>query len=174
MIEEWKPVIGYEGLYEVSNTGNVRSIYREGVYESRWGKVKMKFPGKMLTINKTKKGYCYVGLSKDSVQTKHLVHRIVMFAFVGVNDRQVNHIDGVKTNNNITNLEYCTQSENLIHASRVLGTRRGKSVGSKFDEIDIVNIRSDRRKLREIAKDYGVTLQAIHLIKKRKNFAWVK
>lgn len=169
--ERWLPVVGYEGLYEVSDHGRIRSLYREGEYMARWGIAKMRFPAKELSVCKTPTGYCYVGMSKDGVARKDLLHRIVMRAFEGESDLQVNHKDGVKENNNLSNLEYCTSAENLRHCREVLGKRRGSWVGnSKFIESDIPIIRADTRPIKEIAKQYGVTYQAIHHIKSRKNW----
>ena len=173
-MEEWRDVVGYEGLYEVSNEGRVRSRFREGEYAARWGIAKMRFPAKERKISKTPAGYCYVSLSKNGIQSKHLVHRLVMEAFAGRSDRQVNHLDGVKGNNKVSNLEYCTSAENLRHCINVLGKKRGSSAGgAKLTETDIPKIRSDSRKLREIAQDYGVTLQAIYLVKARKNWGHI-
>ena len=135
---------------------------------------RMRFPAKDMRIAKTKAGYCYASFSKDSTQKKLLIHRVVMATFVGVSHLQVNHKDGVKSNNCVSNLEYCTSSENLLHAARILGTRRGSAMPSKLKEADIPNIREDKRKLREIAEEYGVTLQAIYLVKKRINWGHVK
>lgn len=171
--ELWVSIPGYEGLYEVSNLGFVRSLYREGEFLARWGVAKMRFPAKTMKISKTKAGYCYVGLSKHSVGVKHLIHRLVMLSFVGYSDKQVNHKDGNKSNNSLENLEYCTSSENLLHASRVLGTRRGNRMSSKIKETDVIKIRNDKRLLREIACEYGVTPQAIWLVKNKKNFGWI-
>jgi Zn-dependent peptidase ImmA (M78 family) len=98
-----------------------------------------------------------------------------MHAFVGDSmGLQVNHKDGNKDNNALVNLEYCTSSENLLHASRVLGTRRGEALGiGKIKESDIKPIREDKRILREIAAEYGVSLQAIHHIKRKRSWGWV-
>lgn len=173
-VEAWKQIPGYEGKYEVSDLGNVRSTYREQEFDGRWGKVKMRFQAKTLKISRTPAGYCYLSLSKDSVQQKHLLHRLVMLAFVGPSELQVNHKDGQKENNALENLEYATSSENLKHCIHVLGKKRGEGAGgAKLTTEDVLKIREDNRMLREIAADYGVTLQAIHLVKARKNWAHV-
>lgn len=172
--ETWKAVIGYEGKYEVSNRGNVRALYREQEFSSRWGLAKMRFPAKLLILSTGKFGYKYVSLSKNSASKKHLVHRLVMAAFFGVSQMQVNHKDGLKENNNLENLEYCAPTENLNHCISVLGKRRGaRAGGAKLTEKDISKIREDARLLRVIAAEYGVTAQAICLIKKRRNWAHV-
>lgn len=171
MVEEWKSVIGYEGLYEVSNFGRVRALYREGEYKARWGIAKMSFPAKILKICIGANGYNYLKLSKNSKHKHKLVHRLVMESFCGTSDLQVNHKDGNKSNNNLSNLEYCTDKENKLHSTRVLGKKVGENnKRSKLKQCDIENIRADNRILREIAADYGVTLQAIHHVKSGKNW----
>jgi hypothetical protein len=68
MHETWKAVVGYESKYEVSDCGSIRSKYREQDFKARWGVAKMRFPAKTLLQSKTKAGYKYVSLSKDSVK----------------------------------------------------------------------------------------------------------
>ena len=108
--EIWRDIPGYEGYYQASNLGNIKSLPRA----TSTGKTLKQH------IN-ARNGYCYVSLSKGGeIKTKR-VHILVANAFLGVNDKslQVNHIDGVKTNNNVSNLEYCTSSENMKHAYRM-------------------------------------------------------
>ena len=108
--EKWLDVVGYEGLYQVSNFGRVKSLPRETT------------SGRVLKphINK-RNGYVYITLSRENKQEEKRVHILVANAFIGANQEglQVNHKDGNKTNNNVTNLEYCTQSENMKHAYAV-------------------------------------------------------
>lgn len=109
MQEIWKPVKDFEGLYEVSNMGNVRSLnYR------CTGEIKILKPGK------DKRGYLKVNLYKSSKYSSKRVHRLVATAFIPNldNKTQVNHIDGNKQNNTVSNLEWCTNSENMQHAWR--------------------------------------------------------
>ena len=96
-MEEWKDIKGYE-VYQVSNMGNVR---REG---------------RLLKGRPTKNGYLVVALCVNSKYKNHYVHRLVASAFLNKVGRVVNHLDGVKTNNNISNLEWTTYSKNTIHA----------------------------------------------------------
>ena len=102
MQEIWKDIIGYEGLYQISNYGNVKSIKRD----------------KILKPQVNGRGYLSVGLSKNGKHKTFRLNRLVMITFVGYEEGkdQVNHIDGDKTNNRLDNLEWCTQSENMIHA----------------------------------------------------------
>lgn len=115
--EQWAPVVGYEGLYEVSNLGRVKSLAR---VVSR--------PGERgdLSINEiirtghiTPKGYVRVQLSKNGKPRNHMVHVLVAEAWIGSPPsprHEVNHKSGDKTNNREKNLEWVTPSENQVHA----------------------------------------------------------
>lgn len=174
--EQWRDVVGYEGYYEVSDRGRVRSAYRTGVYAGRWRPCVMNFPAKEMRLSATPTGYLYVALKWPNEKSrKHLVHRLVMAAFSEQDGSQlqVNHKDGVKANNQLENLEYCTALQNVLHCINVLGKKRGESKASKIPESAISSIRADTRSLKTIAADYGVTLQAIWMVKKRRNWSHV-
>lgn len=117
MLEIWKDIIGYEGYYQVSNLGNVRSVDRI-IYISN-------IPRKRKSIALKPKisgvGYYQVCLQKESIRFYPLVHRLVAQSFLGLNEskKYVNHINGVKTDNRLQNLEWVTQSENQVHAYRI-------------------------------------------------------
>lgn len=106
MEEIWKDAVGYEGRYQVSNYGNVKSLnYRSSTNKAQIMKTRI-----------TKSGYVTVMLGKERNQPS--VHVLVAKAFIPNPDNLpcVNHIDGNKTNNCVTNLEWVSQSENRIHA----------------------------------------------------------
>lgn len=108
MNEIWKDIKWYEGLYKVSNMGNVMSL--------KWGKeriLKKRIEGR---------GYFWVVLCLEWVQKSLKVHRLVSQAFIWnpQNKPQVNHINWIKTDNRLENLEWCTNSENQLHSYNVL------------------------------------------------------
>ena len=114
MIEEiWKPVVGYEGLYEVSSYGRVRSLDR---YDSRNRFLK----GRILRLNDDGKGYLRVQLSSNGKAKMYSVHRLVAIAFLPNPDNlpEVNHRDEDKINNSVENLEWCDGKYNVNYGTR--------------------------------------------------------
>jgi len=116
-METWKPIAGYENLYEVSDFGNVRSLDRRIPAKIKHVTSRV-IKGCVLVKNKKKTGYFTVDLCKDSTVKTTNVHRIVAETFIPkvAGKRYVNHKDGNKENNNVSNLEWVTSSENRLHA----------------------------------------------------------
>lgn len=112
----WQPIKGYEGYYEISNYGDVRSVTR---VVSRGGPTgDLVKPGKFRRAHVTPKGYLRLALVRDGSQRNHLVHRLVADAFIPNPDNkpEVNHRNGDKRDNRASNLEWATTSENQVHA----------------------------------------------------------
>lgn len=117
MINEiWKDVVGYEGIYEVSNDGNVRTHQNKTTYTERHGVRKWK--QRTLKQKVSKDGNHRVSLWNSGKEKTWLVHRLVAFAFIKKVDGKdyVNHIDGSRLNNAAENLEWCNHKENNNHA----------------------------------------------------------
>lgn len=116
MKELYKDIPGYEGFYQVSNLGSIRSISR--LVNSKEGQRKYRKEGRVLKQHKTPSGYLRVELSTNGKAKKHPAHRLVAITFIpNPEDKpQVNHKDGIKTNNMVDNLEWATPSEQMQHA----------------------------------------------------------
>lgn len=170
-MEIWKPVKGFEKYYEVSNEGRVRSKDR-----IRSNGIPIK--GKVLKPNVLKDGYAQATLVVNGKPYWKKIHRLVAEAFIEnpENKPQVNHKNGIRNDNRIENLEWCTVSENHRHAFDVLGKKAAKywlgkaSVNRKLSEFQIEEIKKDTRSQIVIAKDYGVCQQTISNIKTGKYY----
>lgn len=115
--ENWKDIDGYNGLYQISNYGRVKSLFKEIKYAT--GPVhSYNETIRKIVINK-KNGYCYIGLTVNGKQTHHRVHRLVASAFIPnmLNLPQVNHIDYNKENNSFDNLEWVDGFRQQQHAA---------------------------------------------------------
>ena len=112
--ETWKPVKGYENLYEVSDLGNVRSVTHYVTVQRGKQTFVRKTKGQRIIPQKNIHGYMQVTLCKDGKRITHSVHRIVIEAFIeNINNSPcINHKDEDKTNNALNNLEWCTYSYN--------------------------------------------------------------
>lgn len=119
MSEKWKPIRGYEGFYEVSNKGQVRSLDRV-TFTKRGKGFYTKRKGKLLAQNKDKDGYQKVILSKDNMSKTPFVHRLVATAFIENPNKYpvINHKNEIKDDNHVRNLEWCTVAYNNIHGDR--------------------------------------------------------
>lgn len=111
MKEIWKDIKGYEGLYQVSNFGNVKSI----VYKNQWGTFKRDH---VLSQLEVEGGYLQVHLYKNRRGVQRAVHRLVAEAFCEKKDEEheVNHIDYNRKNNLFSNLEWCSHTDNVRHS----------------------------------------------------------
>ena len=169
--EEWRPVVGYEALYEVSSLGRVRSIDRECL--GRDGRCEL-HRGKMLKPQPMKNGYLDVYLCSGARRTHRTVHRLVAEAFIGPKPKglEIRHKDGNRSNNSAENLEYGTRSENLRDCYSY-GGRKGNGKLFREDVIDIKRRLSNDEPCRSIAKDYGVHNAAIYHIRNGTTFAYI-
>lgn len=160
----WKPVVGFEDKYEISSEGNIRSLCsNKDPY----------FIRKLSLNNKTEYLQCTLKVSGKGTSGK--IHRMVAQAFIPnpLNLPCVNHINGIKTDNRVENLEWVTYKENTHHAMDlgIMNTRRGEQSSKKFTELDILNIRilydSGEFSFSKIAKIYHVSAPTIRCICKR-------
>lgn len=156
--EIWKPVTGFADRYQVSNLGNIKSL------RGNW---KQKTQSKLLIPHRTKQGYCIVQLCRAGTKIYAKVHRLVAAAFIGdSNGLCVNHINGIKDDNRVCNLEYVTPAENSAHAAlNGLSTKGERNSHSKLRADDVLEIRRRFRKgnisQTALAKEYHITSQMV-------------
>lgn len=118
----WKTLSWINPAYEVSECGHIRST--------------MRGEPKLLKPTPDKDGYLRISLQADGKERNFAVHRLVLQAFTGVSGKQVNHKDGIKCNNTLANLEWCTGSENVAHSFRVLNRAHPRPNLGKFGALN--------------------------------------
>jgi len=176
MIEKWRDIKGYENYYQVSNIGNVRSLDRTVPHPVMGFK-----KGKPCKQHPNHNGYMRVGLHKLGNREQEFVHKLVGQAFVSnPNSKpQINHIDGDKLNNNVENIEWCTNKENCIHASN-LGLRnpvRGiEHHNAKMNPEKVKDLRKKRDEgwsYKQLCDLFGITKGVVGQIYHKRTWAYV-
>ena len=153
MEEIWKDIKGYEELYQISNFGRIKSFYKKG---------------KILKTSYQYMKYGYIrekiDLSKNGKKKSLKVHRLVAEAFIPnpENKPQINHIDGNPLNNNVFNLEWCTNQENIIHSYKCLRTK-------KYDESKIIKQYKNNVPPKKIIEENNITKTIYRNVLKRNN-----
>ena len=165
--EIWKDIKGYEGLYQVSNFGGIRSLKRKNGYGSRRKTHLKKF-------KITRYGRAEVGLSKNGKLKTYFVHRLVAKAFIPnpFDKPCINHKDGNPLNNNVNNLEWVTYKENDLHARRNKLYAGEKNNTAKLREKDVLFIRNNygRISYKELARKFNIVPNHVYKVVKR--YCW--
>lgn len=157
MEEEYRDVVGFEEYFQVSNLGNVFS----------------KRSNRILKQTKNNKGYWVFGTSINGIAHTFSVHRLVAEAFIpNPEDKPyVNHIDGCKTNNVVSNLEWVTAKENSAHSwATGLQLPRPNHSQRKLTDDQVREIRASTKSNKELASIYGIGLVTIWRIKRRQTY----
>ena len=163
MIEEWKPITGWEDLYAVSSLGRVKNIKR--------GKIRKLFPNHG--------GYWRVVLRRNGKQKNASVHRLVAQEFIGFSDKpEVNHKDGDKNNNAVSNLEWTTRKENADHAIAIglwspVGERNQNAKLTASDAHWVKYLLGQGAVGARLAKIFGVSPAAISKINVGRSWCYV-
>lgn len=159
MKEIWKDIKGYEGIYQVSNFGRIKSLSRN-VYVNGH---KRTLTTKIIKLSEDKGGYLYCCLHKEKIKKVVKVHRVVCQEFNRTPNgkEEVNHIDGNKKNNTPKNLEWCTRSYNMKHAFKN-GLKNAKGINNTRSLLTEKEVREIRRVYKkglgsELASKYNVS-----------------
>jgi hypothetical protein len=153
--EIWMDVIGYEGLYEVSNMGRIKNKKYNGCHITKG--------------TKNAKGYFYIGLTNKGCKTIS-VHRLVALIFLPnpLNKKTVNHIDGNKSNNFLNNLEWVSHKENMKHGYKngLINNKGMRSGKAKLTDKQVKEIKENPNNLsqKELSKNYNISQQNISAI----------
>lgn len=167
MSEEWKPIIGYENLYLISNKGRVKAL--EKYYKCNNEGIKFREEG-ILKAGRSNNHYLQVVLSNKGISKNKRIHRLVAEHFIPnpENKSVVNHKNGIKTDNNVENLEWVTKRENEKHAqyNNLLATEFKNSM-TKVSNSDVLKIRELRKKgylLKDLSRIFNISKSHISSI----------
>lgn len=158
MEEIWKDIENYEGMYQVSNKGHVRSL-------DRLSSNGIRLTGRDMKLTHNMQGYLIVGLTKNAKATQFKVHRLVAYAFIEnpSNYNLINHRDEDKTNNNVGNLEWCDSQYNNTYGNRLkkmVANTNYESICKKrlkpVIAIDTKNNKTVYKSIRDASKATGV------------------
>lgn len=162
-MEIWKNVVGFEEQYEISNLGNLRSKER---FVKHWRGGERKYKSNFKNIRLNDKGYFRCNLKNEGKRYDFTIHRLVALAFIPneENKPQINHKNGIKTDNRVENLEWCNQSENVTHAVK------NRLIKTKLTDEQAKEIFNSQLSNRKLAKIYNVTHGIIWRIKNKKAY----
>ncbi len=166
MQEEWRPVVGWEDRYSVSSLGRMATVPRF-VPVSHGGKRYVKH--RILKTQMDRYGYPVITLCRNRNWEVRTIHKLLVIAFIGEipEGMVINHKDGRKNNNRLSNLEICTQQWNALHSRRVSKTNIGSDVvNSKLTEAIVIECRklligAPHGTLTKLARKYGVCRSAM-------------
>lgn len=172
MNEIWKDIKGYEGYYQISNLGRVKGLLRIVDHSLTKKYIVKSIIRKNDLLNS---GYVIINLAKNGIVRKFIIHRLVAQSFIQNPEKksEINHKNGIKKDNRVENLEWCTRSENCKHSFDIGLSKRGEDhYKTKLTEKQVIKIKRNKNNLTvtEMAKKYHVTYECIRKI--IKNYNW--
>lgn len=173
-MEIWKDIPGFEGLYQASTLGRIRSVDRTESCVLRGKEITRGRAGRVLR-QAVSNGYPFVNLCKDGVSHVTKTHKLVAITFIGPQEdgMTVNHKDLNKKNNRVENLEYVTQAENIRHALEN-GAFDSHCLLSPEDVLEAKNLYSDGMSSAELAERFGVSIQVIQGALSGRNYGHIE
>jgi len=171
-MENWKPVLGWELFYEISDLGNVRSIQRTG--RTNYGE--RIYGGFAVKSFMTRPGYLAVNLTCKGKRKQFHVHRLVLESFAGLPEvgHECCHNNGIRTDNRLENLRWDTRKNNhldkKLHGTWQVGEKSGTS---KLKNPDVVFIRESNKPYKELAEFFGVSKNTIERIKNNRSWTHI-
>lgn len=161
-MEVWKYIKGYEGLYQISNLGRVKSLKRNILLKKK----------------KEKTGYNSVYLFKNGIGKYWRVHRLVCVSFIPNPNNYpiINHINGIKDDNKLDNLEWCTVSYNTKDAydkKYIIPKKGAEKKNSKLTDEQVLIIRNTNKTQKEISIIYNISKSLVSLIKNKKRWSHI-
>ena len=162
-MEIWKDVVGFEEQYEVSNLGNLRSKER---LVKHWRGGERKYKSNVKNIRLNDKGYFRCNLKNGGKRYDFTIHKLVALAFIPNEENKpfVNHKNGIKTDNRVENLEWCSASENITHAVK------NRLIKTKLTDEQAKEIFNSQLSNRKLAKIYDINHSIVWRIKNKKAY----
>lgn len=183
MSEKWVNIEGYEGIYQITRSGKVRSLDK---VVNCYPKTKRTVKGRTLKPILGKIGYYYFQLSNNkSVRKSKYLHRLLALTFISNPNNYpcINHKDGNKRNNSLSNLEWCTHQQNMAHGFRtglvpkMINVKGEKGFSAKLKDRDVMAIKKrlkNGERIIDIAKDYPIKEGAISEIKAGRSWGHIE